>query len=194
MTTPLDPLDPETHDQSLDARVRPSDEAILHRALVFAHEALKAADVQLQRARIEDPDLGGMAQWWIDLQFFIIALRRLRRAGELAAAVQNRGTIEDAIRDFDNALPKLGLLRNVGEHIDAYSREAGRDRSVRWRQIQVGGWDKTTFEWLGVKINADVAMAACRRLVGWIEIVRAEEMGATEEQLREGRTLLESKA
>jgi hypothetical protein len=160
--------------------------------LVFAHEALKAADVQLQRARTEDPDIGGMAQWWIDLQFFVVALRRLRRSAELAAEIQTPDAIKAAISDFDDALPKLGLLRNVGEHIDDYSREAGRDQSVRWEQIQVGGWDGTTFQWLGIKVDVDEAMKASRRLVGWIEIVRAEEMGATAEQLRAGRALLES--
>jgi hypothetical protein len=132
-----------------------------------------------------------MAQWWIDLQFFVVALRRLRRAAELAASDENPAVIVQAIERFDEALPKLGLLRNVGEHIDEYSREAGRDPSVRWRQIQVGGWDRSNLEWLGVNLNADEAMATARQLVGWIEIVRAEEMGATPAQLKEGRRLLE---
>jgi hypothetical protein len=171
---------------------RPSDLVILDRALTFAHEAFKAADVQLRRARTEeDASIGGIVQWWIDLQFFIVALRRLRRSAELAQRVQRGRVIKAAIERFDEALPKLELLRNVGEHIDDYSLDAGRDPSVRWRQLQVGGWDKTTFEWLGIELNADEAMAAAKKLVGWIEVARAEEMEAPADVLTAARKRLE---
>lgn len=152
----------------------PSPETILDRALTFALEGLQAADVQLQRAR-QDGSLGpgGAFVWWIDLQFFIVALRRLRRAAELALRVPDqRPAIERAIKAFDDALPDLPLLRNVGEHIDEYAVGEGFDSSVRWQQLQVGGWDGDTFEWLGTKLHADEAMEAARKLVSEIEWAR----------------------
>jgi hypothetical protein len=152
----------------------PSPEAILDRALTFALEGLQAADVQLQRARQEAASgPGGAFQWWIDLQFFIVALRRLRRAAELALrASDQRPPIQRAIEAFDEALPDLPLLRNVGEHIDEYAVGKGFDSSVKWQQLQVGGWDGVTFEWLGTKLHADKAMEAGRQLVGEIEWAR----------------------
>lgn len=39
-------------------------------------------------------------------------------------------------------------MRNVGEHIDEYAIEAGRDREVSRRQLQVGDFDGTTFIWV----------------------------------------------
>lgn len=153
----------------------PSPETILERSLTFALEGLQAADVQLQRARQEpSSEPGGAFLWWIDLQFFIVGLRRLRRAAELALRVQGqRPAIQGAIAAFDEALPDLLLLRNVGEHIDEYALGEGRDSSVRWRQLQVGGWDGVTFDWLGTKLDAEKAMEASRSLVSEIEWARA---------------------
>ncbi len=48
----------------------------------------------------------------------------------------------------------------------------GFDSSVRWRQLQVGGWDGVTFAWLGTELNADKAMEAGKKLVGEIEWAR----------------------
>lgn len=152
----------------------PSPETILDRALTFALEGLQAADVQLQRARQEAPSgPDGAFLWWIDLQFFIVALRRLRRAAELALRVPDqRPAIQQAIRAFDEALPDLPLLRNVGEHIDEYAVGEGFDSSIRWQQLQVGGWDGATFAWLDTELNADKAIEAGKKLVGEIEWAR----------------------
>jgi hypothetical protein len=46
-------------------------------------------------------------------------------------------------------------MRNVGEHIDEYAVEAGRDREVDRRQLQIGSFDGTTFTWVGGKIDVD---------------------------------------
>ena len=48
----------------------------------------------------------------------------------------------------------------------------GRNSSVSWRTLQAGSWDGITFDWLGTKLNADVAMEAARKLVGEIEWAR----------------------
>lgn len=152
----------------------PSDLMILDRALTFGLEGLQAADVQLKRARKEAPDEpGGAFLWWIDLQFFIVALRRLRRGAELALRVPHqRSAVQEAIKAFDQAVPNLLLLRNVGEHIDDYAVGEGFDSTIRWRSLQVGGWDGETLEWLGTKLNAETALSAGRELVGEIEWAR----------------------
>jgi hypothetical protein len=153
---------------------RPSDATILHRALTFAFEGLQAADVQLERARQDAPDRpGGAFLWWIDLQFFIVAMRRLRRGAELAMEAEaERNAMRAAISAFDAAVPELRLLRDVGEHIDDYAVGKGFNPSVRWRSLQVGAWDGETLEWLDIKLNAESALAAGRKLVGEIEWAR----------------------
>ncbi len=72
--------------------------------------------------------------------------------------------IESAISKFDEALPGLQKMRNVGEHIDEYAIEKGRDRSVSRRALQVGSVGSTKFEWLGSSLNADDALAAAEGL------------------------------
>lgn len=84
--------------------------------------------------------------------------------------------ITEAITEFDRAVPKLLLLRNVGEHIDAYTLGKGRDPSVGRPQVQTGGWDGTVFEWLGVELDTEDALNAARKLVGKLEWARAREM------------------
>lgn len=165
-----------------DGEDAPSDGTILDRALTFAMEGLRAADVQLKRAREESSsEPGGAFQWWIDLQFFIVALRRLRRAAELATRVpRQREAIRAAIAAFDEDLPDLRLLRDVGEHIDAYALGAGYEKSVRWRQLQVGGWDGKTFQWLGIDLDAEKALEAARQLVGELEWARVREQEAAQ--------------
>jgi hypothetical protein len=45
--------------------------------------------LQRRRTRSNEPeDEGFVMRWWADLHFFIVALRRLRRAAELASRVQ----------------------------------------------------------------------------------------------------------
>jgi hypothetical protein len=146
--------------------------------LTFALEGIQGADVQLQRAR-EDPSEGpgGAFQWWIDLQFFIVSLRRTRGAAKLGLQVPGqKKAITEAIAAFDRAVPNLHLLRNVGEHIDDYTLGKGRNSSIGRSQLQVGGWDGTIFKWLDVELNAEGALNAARKLVGEVEWARAREM------------------
>ena len=51
----------------------------------------------------------------------LVALRPLRRAAILAAQVEGcQLSLLQPVRQFDEALPGLGTMRNVGEHIDGY--------------------------------------------------------------------------
>ena len=144
----------------------PSAEDILSRALVFAMDGLRAAELQLERAREVGPP-GTRTHWEIDLQFFIVAMRRLRRGVEIGKwAESHRGVLQDALVVFDATLPNLAMLRNVGEHLDEYAVGAGNHSSVTWRHVQVTSWNDPVVEWLGLKLDAEDALSAGHALIG----------------------------
>lgn len=144
----------------------PSDAATMERAHSLANEAIHMVALQRRRLQSDEPeDQAFIFRRWADFQFLVISLRRLRLAGVLAAQPEaSRTMIESAISKFDEALPGLQKMRNVGEHIDEYAIEKGRDRSVSRRALQVGSVGSTKFEWLGSSLNADDALAAAEGL------------------------------
>ncbi len=95
-----------------------------------------------------------------------VALRRLRRDAELGkhGLPETKAPIEDAIRSFDRDLSDLATMRNVGEHIDDYVRESGRNRDVDRSGLQVGTFDGTTLQWLDRELNVDHARRTAERL------------------------------
>ena len=112
-------------------------------------------------------------RWWTDLQFMIVALRRLRRAAELATrSTPAAHQVRAALAAFDAALPSLKTIRNIGEHFDSYALDSpGRhDKWIDRRQLEVGEWDGTTFRWLRQRdgryheLNTNDALAAAERL------------------------------
>src|ERR1039457_2421145 len=111
---------------------RPSDAVILERAKSFCHEAIFTVALQHRRLRATEPeDQIFIFRWHADLQFFIVALRRLRRAAELGAEVPHESvTLRAALTAFDNRLPGLARMRNVGEHINDYMLGDGRAKGV----------------------------------------------------------------
>lgn len=146
----------------------PSDAAILERAFSLVDEA--AHTIVLQRRRLgskEPEDEVFIFRWWADLQFFIVALRRLRRAAEIASRVPKVASeLNIAIMKFDKALPMLSTMRNVGEHIDDYALDSPRRRykHITRHSLQVGTWDGVTFEWLDERLNVDDALLASKEL------------------------------
>lgn len=148
-----------------------SDAAIVERAHSLANEAIHMVALQRRRLQSDEPEDETFAfRRWADFQFLIVSLRRLRQAGVLAAKpVASRPEIEEAIGEFDEALPHLQKMRNVGEHVDEYAIERGHDRGVDRRALRVGRFDNTTLEWLGGDLNADDALAAAKKLYSAIK-------------------------
>jgi hypothetical protein len=146
----------------------PSKAATLERARSLANEAMFTVALQRRRIRSEEPEDGVFVmRWWADLQFLIVALRRLRRAAELASRSQAaKDSMTSALRAFDDALPQLTVMRNVGEHIDDYALDnpKRRHKDVSRQALQVGTWDGTTYQWLGESLNVDIAHDAARTL------------------------------
>lgn len=151
-----------------EAKNRPSNAAIFERACSLARDALFTVELQRRRVGSSEPeDEVFLFRWWADLQFFTVALRRLRRAAELARQVPSVAThVSAALTKFDAAIPMLSVMRNVGEHIDDYALDnpKRRHRQVDRRALQVGEWDGVNYRWLGEHLNIDESCAAAKEL------------------------------
>jgi len=90
------------------------------------------------------------------LQFLVLALWRLRRAASIA---KGDSSIRDAIRGFDQGLPGLRVMRDIGEHIEAYAVDSpGRRYLDKTRgMIEMGEWRDPIYEWMGETLNVDEA-------------------------------------
>lgn len=146
----------------------PSAASTFERALSFASEACYTILLQHRRLRTVEPeDDVFLFRWWADLQFMIVALRRLRRAVELASSVSRiESELRQAIAEFDQSLPHITRMRNVEEHIDDYALDSSRRRykGITRQNLQVGTWDGITFTWLDGKLNVDDARHAAEVL------------------------------
>lgn len=102
---------------------------MIERAHSLANEAVHMVALQHRRLQSNEPeDETFIFRRWADFQFLIVSLRRLRLTALLAARSEaNRAAIESAISEFDEALPDLRKMRNVGEHLDEYAIEDGRE-------------------------------------------------------------------
>jgi hypothetical protein len=151
------------------------DAAILERAKSLSNRGCFTVALQRRRLRSAEPeDDTFIFRWWADLEFLVAALRRLRRAAQLATRVSNTGpaaAVSAALTDFDVTLPGLATMRNVGEHIDDYALNAPtrHHHEVRSGQLQVGSWEGTVFDWLGHQLDIDVALAAAEKLFYAVE-------------------------
>ena len=136
----------------------------------IANEALWTISLQCRRLRTNEPEDGKFAmRFWVDIQFLIVALRRFRKAIEIARSVPNLTLeIAAALKRFNDAIPDLDKMRNVGEHIDDYAWDnpARHRKDVTRRDIQVGTWNPDTgeFLWLGSSLNIDFAVKAAEEL------------------------------
>jgi hypothetical protein len=152
-----------------DGRITlPTATVVLERARSLCSEACFTVALQRRRLRSAEPeDDKFIFRWWADLQFLIVALRRLQRAAQIATHVPEvHLQVIEAITEFKASLPGLDTLRNIGEHIDEYAVDSPKrhDISIDRRGLQVGTWDGTTFSWLNQQLNIDTAMLAAEKL------------------------------
>lgn len=149
-----------------------SDTAILERARSLANEAMFTVALQRRRIRSNEPeDEVFVMRRWADLQFFVVALRRLRRVAELAGRVPSvKDSMVLALQNFDDVLPQLSMMRNVGEHVDDFAVDSSKRRykQLDRRSLHVGSWDGVRYQWLGESLNIDVAHDAARKLLSAI--------------------------
>ena len=142
----------------------PADSSFIDRAIRLANIEIHAVTLQRRRlASTEPEDDEFLFRWWTDLQFFIVALARLRRYAEIAAnAPSAKARVRAAVSAFDNAVPDLLVMRNIGEHADEYAVDSDRRhvKSIDARQVEVGAWNGQTYRWLRRSLNVDDALAA----------------------------------
>jgi len=150
----------------------PSALATIERAHSLANDAVRTVALQRRRLRGHEPeDDTFVFRWWADLQFMIVALRRLRRAAQIASKVPwAAADLDKALQDFDRELSAVATMRNVGEHIDEYALDSDtrHHKNVDRTQLLVGAWNGTVFEWLGHELDIDKALAAAETLYGAI--------------------------
>lgn len=120
--------------------------------------------VALQRRRLkasEQEDETFIMRRWGDWQFFIVTLRRLRQSAKIA---EFDPAVRAAISDFDAKLPALQTMRNVGEHVEDYALDRGRDRTISRKQLQVGAFGADELVWLDQRLAADEALRGAEAL------------------------------
>jgi hypothetical protein len=101
---------------------------------------------------------------WVDWQFFIVALSRLRYAAHYAKRVPAvSAEMSEAIDAFTRALPGLRTMRNVAEHTDEYASDRGR-ANVERGELQVGPFDENNYECLVYRLNTDDAFNVAEQL------------------------------
>jgi hypothetical protein len=132
---------------------------------------MRGIDLQIRRVRGAEPeDHEWILRVWIDFQFLIVCLWRLRMAGLMAAAAA--GQVRTAIDVFDHQIPDLARMRHVSQHFDEYGVDGpkrrqklpGKDEVVGRRLLEVGSWNADRFDWLGGTIDIAQAHAAALQL------------------------------
>lgn len=142
----------------------PSDESTIERCSSLVNDAMYAVGLQYRRLHGTEPeDEKFIFRWWWDIQFLVIALYRLRRAAKICySAYGVQLALQHAVKQFDESLPDLKQMRDIGEHMDEYAvdKQTRHNLSVNRRMLQSGSWDGTTFHWLTGSLNVDGALAA----------------------------------
>jgi len=143
-----------------------TDPALVERMRTEATKWINA--VHLEHRRIAEP-----LEIWrqeIDLHFLLVALVRLRRAvGCASRAGPLRLALPGRLAEFDGRLPYVRLLRNVGEHFDAYTVGKGRNKRIRRSQLQVRNMScdregHLIWNWLGEEVRLAEAHTAATDL------------------------------
>lgn len=134
----------------------------LERARSLCNELCHMAALQRRRLQTDEPEDGRFVmRRWADWQVFIAVLRRLRSAALIG---RFHPAVAAAIADFDARLPALAVMRNVGEHMEDYALDQGRDRTVERQQLQSGLVSSDELVWIGRTLNADGALGAAEIL------------------------------
>lgn len=134
----------------------------MERGFSMVNENMHTVAMQRNRIRRDEPeDEHFVFRRWADWQLLIIALWRLRRASSMVAKVPSaKASVTQAISRFDAQIPRLRILRNVGEHIDDYVLESDdrrRCKDVDRRGLQVGFVGTEALTWCLFRSGADVA-------------------------------------
>lgn len=165
---------------------QPSDAAKLERCCRLIGLELEAAALQRRRLSTSEPEDEHFGlRWWVDLQFLILSLWRLRKATRLLRGTPYESeALRSALAAFDANTLSLRTMRNIGEHAEDYAIDSPKRhiKTIERRQLEVGSWDGQTFQWLQAsdgtqhELNVDAALSAARdfqRVLGEIQTIAA---------------------
>jgi hypothetical protein len=145
----------------------PTEAATLERCSRLVAVELQAVALQrrrLRRSEPEDDNEDFELRWWIDLQFFIVALARLRRALRVLNGTPNMSNaLQAAVASFDARTLSLHTMRNIGEHANEYAIDSPKRhvKTLDRKQLEMGSWDGKTFKWLQ-ESDGDIPRTECR--------------------------------
>lgn len=157
----------------------PTNAAVLQQAARLGNDAMMAIRMQLDRIEAGPSQLGEDGYWavFIDVDFLIAALWRMRQAGMLAKSRIGRWwTPLDA---FDRALPDLRLMRDVSQHIAEYGIDGDGRKAINPRTRKPLGRRALevkslgdTFGWLGGELDLTASETASMTLLNAIRTER----------------------
>jgi hypothetical protein len=160
----------------------PTTLAILERAVRLGSDSLYGIALQVRRLKGKEPeDEEWWARIWIDFQFLIVVLWRMRQSGVLAKSANiQRERIRQAISAFDTAVPDLKRMRDVAQHFEEYAVDGPGRRHLRprigtkvgRRMLEVGSFYDDGVRWLDGVIDFPAADLAARDLYLVVRAVR----------------------
>ena len=149
---------------------------ILHLTFIRANRWMHAVELQAKRiiGPVIDLSAGHEAyrtEWnqrQLDLDYFLIALNRLRVAVRSANETLKNADITAALRVFDTKVPDVKDLRDIAEHFDEYDREVGKlnKKNTLTSESPSYGWGDSdgSINYRGKKISVVTAREAARQL------------------------------
>ena len=155
-----------------------TDAAILERSFSFCNEAMKTISLQVRRLQTNElEDSTFVFRKWADLRFLILSLDRLDKAVKIAENITSISEgIKQSRKQFRSSIPWLSELRNIGEHIDAYSMDKGKIREISRKSLQVGTWseDGMNFTWMNKQIDVIETKNAAIELFSTIKNIKED--------------------
>jgi len=133
----------------------------------FANLYVHAVRLQIKRMS-QDPSDEFPLSWFVDFEFLLISLRKLRRSAQLVQRIPScESEMKIALNAFDEALPWLADLRNASEHFDEHLEGKDRDKNLVSSypsQFSTLLGIEGGVEWLGKKVIFDTCLDAAGAL------------------------------
>ena len=139
-------------------------------ALIVANNFVFAVVMQISRVREERADVEPFVMRpFVDLEFLLVALTRLRRAANVINLFPYTETkLSQAMEKYDKRLSGLKQLRNITEHYDDYLLKKGKDKNIDLKTIRSGLMTKCmsydSVEWMDFRLDLDECLAAAEEL------------------------------
>lgn len=156
---------------------QPSRDREMHLAHIRTNQWMHAVELQLQRCLgpvsnrqdgVEDYRLE-WNQRQLDIEFFVISLRRLRLVVEASKRRLGDARLKPALRAFDARVPDVVHLRDIAEHIDEFDRGMGGNKPLTAESPSHSwGPDSAEVSYGGLRLDLQDATEAARELHGLV--------------------------